>query len=402
MNQVFKNKQLKIIVISGIILLALTFLFLRYDGFIQMMNKLLGVFRPVIIGGVIAFALNKPFILLVNRYMKISNNAYKKKIARIKKENNGVLPAGISENRTTHNYKVENMLGLLTVYFITILFLFIIILIIIPQIASSIVAFSDNFDLYYENLNKYIVQNAKAYFKGNEKLTEWIEGLDLMKKVYSLVEYVPNILLKTFGITASIFRVIIDTILGVILSVYILASKNKLRKDLDIIVKKFTSPKVYSEINYYGKLTSEKFTAFISGQLIEAIVLGCLCFIGMTIFGFEYAVLISTIIGLTNIVPIVGPIIGVIPSIFILLLVNPQNILWFLIFILILQQIESNLIYPRIVGGKMNLPALWVSVAVIVGGGLSGILGMIIGVPMMAVIYEAINEKIIKNNESTN
>lgn len=122
----------------------------------------------------------------------------------------------------------------------------------------------------------------------------------------------------------------------------------------------------------------------------------------MTIFGFEYAVLISTIIGLTNIVPIVGPIIGVIPSIFILLLVNPQNILWFLIFILILQQIESNLIYPRIVGGKMNLPALWVSVAVIVGGGLSGILGMIIGVPMMAVIYEAINEKIIKNNESTN
>lgn len=147
------------------------------------------------------------------------------------------------------------MLGLLTVYFITILFLFIIILIIIPQIASSIVAFSDNFDLYYENLNKYIVQNAKAYFKGNEKLTEWIEGLDLMKKVYSLVEDVPNILLKTFGITASIFRVIIDTILGVILSVYILASKNKLRKDLDIIVKKFTSPKVYSEINYYGKLT---------------------------------------------------------------------------------------------------------------------------------------------------
>lgn len=85
MNQVFKNKQLKIIVISGIILLALTFLFLRYDGFIQMMNKLLGVFRPVIIGGVIAFALNKPFISVINRYMKISDNAYKKKIARIKK-----------------------------------------------------------------------------------------------------------------------------------------------------------------------------------------------------------------------------------------------------------------------------------------------------------------------------
>ena len=90
------------------------------------------------------------------------------------------------------------------------------------------------------------MQNAKAYFKGNEKLTEWIEDLDLMKKVYSLVEYIPDVLLKTFGITASIFRVLIDTILGVILSVYILASKNKLRKDLDIIFKKFTSPKVYS------------------------------------------------------------------------------------------------------------------------------------------------------------
>ena len=132
---------------------------------------------------------------------------------------------------------------------------------------------------------------------------------------------------------------------------------------------------------------------------MDACILGLLCFIGMSIFHFQYPVLISVIIGLTNMIPIVGPIVGTVPCALILLLVEPKQAIWFVVFVIVIQQIDSNLIYPRVVGGSVGLPAMWVLFAVIVGGGLFGVLGMVLGVPVMSLIYVILREKTLPEGE---
>ena len=143
-------------------------------------------------------------------------------------------------------------------------------------------------------------------------------------------------------------------------------------------------------------MANARFSGFVSGQLTEAVILGVLCFLGMSLFGMEYALLISVIIGLTNIIPIFGPIIGTVPGALILLMVEPMKAVWFVVFIVVLQQIESNLIYPKVVGGSIGLPGIWVMFSVLIGGSLFGLPGVLLGVPTFAVIYTLIARAVKK------
>ena len=142
------------------------------------------------------------------------------------------------------------------------------------------------------------------------------------------------------------------------------------------------------------KLTVDTFSSFVNGQLTEAFILGVLCYIGMKVFRFDYAVLISVIIGITNMIPIVGPIAGTIPCALVLLLASPRQAVWFVLFVIVLQQLESNLIYPRVVGSSVGLPPLWVLLAVVLGGGLGGILGMILGIPVLSLVYTYLQNRL--------
>jgi len=381
-----EDKRSRNTLIVGIILVVVIFLFIRYDGFVLAMNKFFSVLRPVLIGGVIAFALKKPLEKIHQIYEKRYDVIYNNKLEKLKKKNNGVLPAVLPEKSN-----MPFRFAVMTVYLAVILFAALLVIIIVPQLIDSTSKFSENFDGYYVNVEKLI---KKYYNDQNLPFAKWIQDLDIIKKIYGLSEYVPDILMKTFGVTAGFFRVLIDVILGIILSVYIISENDHLKIQGKKLGKRFLKKDKYDIAGKYLNLISDKFSSFIGGQLTEAIILGILCYIGMKIFGFDYAVLISTIIGLTNLVPIVGPIIGTVPGVFILLMADPSAALWFVIFIVILQQIESNLIYPKVVGGSMGLPALWVSVAVIVGGGLMGVLGMIIAIPLMSVVYTVLKEKV--------
>ncbi len=380
-----EDKRVRSFILAGIILLTFAFLFIKYDGFMLAVNKVINVSRPVIIGCFIAFALQKPLNFITSKYEKKYEKIYQKKLQRLKKKNNGVLPSQLPKRST-----LPSKLSLLTLYLLVLLFLALLVVIIVPQLVTSIKTFSDNFDNYFRNAESLI---QKYYKNEDSTLVQWIEELDILDKIYGLAEYLPDVLMKTFGITASLLGTIVDLFLGVVLSVYILAERNHLKNQGQRLGKRFLKPEKYGKISKYLRLIAEKFSGFISGQLTEAFILGMLCFIGMRIFGFEYAVLISTIIGMTNLIPIVGPIIGTIPCAFILLLVNPSDAVWFIVFIIILQQLESNIIYPRVVGSSMGLPALWVSVAVIIGGGLQGIFGMVVAIPLMSFIYTVLKEK---------
>ena len=181
-----------------------------------------------------------------------------------------------------------------------------------------------------------------------------------------------------------------DSIVGIVISIYALSQKKKLVNHGKRILKAGLKKKYYDRTVELLGMISTTFSSFISGQLTEALILGILCFIGMTVFGFKYAVLISTITALFNLIPFVGPIIGAIPCAFILFLDNPIRAIWFIVFIIVLQQLESNIIYPKVVGNSVGLPAIWVLSAVIVSGSLFGILGMLLAIPTTSVIYELI------------
>ena len=172
-----------------------------------------------------------------------------------------------------------------------------------------------------------------------------------------------------------------------------LAGKNKLRRQGKRILRHFLPKKHYQRLSHYGRLTFNTFSNFVSGQLSDAFILGVLIFCVMTIGGLEYPMMIAVIIGITNMIPYVGPWMGTIPCALILLMVNPIHAVAFVIIVIIAQQVDSNLIYPRVVGTSVGLPAIWVLFAITVGGGLFGVVGMIFGVPVMSIIYTVIREK---------
>lgn len=145
-----------------------------------------------------------------------------------------------------------------------------------------------------------------------------------------------------------------------------------------------------------GSLANKTFSNFISGQCTEAVILGVLCFIGMSVFRFPYALMISVLVGFMSLIPIFGAFIGVAIGAFLILMVSPLKALWFVVFFIVLQQVEGNLIYPRVVGNSIGLPAIWVLVAVIVGGSAMGILGMILFIPLCSVLYALLREAVPK------
>lgn len=208
----------------------------------------------------------------------------------------------------------------------------------------------------------------------------------------------------THGVVGAV-GFVTNFIIGLIISVYLLNSKDTFLAQIKKLVLASFSEKTAEEIFNGAEYTNRTFGGFISGKIIDSIIIGIICFIVMTIFQWEYALLISCIVGLTNIIPFFGPFIGAIPSVLLLLLVNPWHALYFVIFVLILQQFDGNILGPKILGDSTGLESFWVLFAVLVGGGLFGFIGMVIGIPVFAVIYyyvsRLVNSRLAKKGFST-
>lgn len=387
----FKNNRLaKTIVFSGVILIVVAFVILRYEGFIAAISKILNIFRPIIIGGVIAFALNRPVNFFHAKYRALFFGIKQKVSSKQKKHT--------PKQNLRSSGRAAFICSCITTYLLMIAIITGIICFIVPQISDSVTLFSANFNGYADNLVNFVESNRFRidYFVDKVDINEVMEKV--REKLMELPEYIPTILSKTVDITGGIIGGVVDLFIGFVFSVYILADKQNLKRYAKVLTKSLLKQN-YGRFERIIKLSYDAFSNFISGQLIEAVILGVLCFVGMKIFRFDYAPLISVIIGITNMIPIVGPILGTIPGALILLMVNPIKAVWFVVFIIIIQQIDSNLIYPKVVGNSIGLPGLWVLFAITVGGGLWGILGMIVGVPLVSVLYAVMLEK-VKREES--
>lgn len=391
----FKNNRLaKTIVISGSVLIIVAFMILRYEGFFAIMSKVTNIFRPIIIGGVIAFALNRPINFFHSKYRALFFGIKQKINTQSKKKQ--------PKKNLQSSGKAAFVCSCITTYIILLAIITGIICFIVPQISNSISLFSQNFNAYADNLINFIESNKFRldYIMDKIDLTEVMEKTK--EKLMELPEYIPTVLSKTVDITSGIIGGVIDVFIGFVFSIYILMDKQNLKKQASLLTKSLLKHR-YNRFEKMIRLAYDAFSNFISGQLMEAVILGILCFVGMKIFRFDYAPLISVIIGITNMIPIVGPILGTIPGALILLMVNPIKALWFVVFIIIIQQIDSNLIYPKVVGNSIGLPGLWVLFAITVGGGLWGILGMVVGVPLVSILYAIMKQKIndVENEEKT-
>lgn len=355
--KILREPLFQIIVAAGTVLLLAAFVILRYEGFFAAVCKVLRVLRPLLIGVLIATLLNPAFMRL---------HADIRAFARKKGRNPDaawIRPAALV---CTVAPAVLILCGGLCI--------------LVPQIERSLTLFADHFSIYADNLVGWLtlLPETARKFVSEEQLKSILSALE---------EKLPALLRSAYGHTAAFLRCIADIGIGAVFSLYLLADKPRLRKQLTQICGKFMQPDTMNRAAHRARLTCRTFAGFVSSQCKEACILGVLCYLGMLLFHFPYPALISVTVGITNVVPYIGPLAGAVPCVILLMMVQPRAVIWFIIYITVLQQIESNLIYPRIVGNSIGLPPTWVLSSIVIGGGLFGMTGLLLGVPLAAVIY---------------
>lgn len=221
----------------------------------------------------------------------------------------------------------------------------------------------------------------------------------LVSIVVSGIGSATDVVVSTLSV---VFSSIVSMVLGIIFAIYILLGKEKLGGQFGRLMKHYMKEKWYDRIAHVLTVLNDCFHRYIVGQCMEAVILGLLCIVGMMLLRLPYATMIGALIGFTALIPIAGAYIGAGVGAFMILTVSPVQALIFLIFVLVLQQLEGNLIYPRVVGSSMGLPAIWVLTAVTVGGGIMGIPGMLLGVPIVATMYRLISEDVNKGTAAEN
>lgn len=208
-----------------------------------------------------------------------------------------------------------------------------------------------------------------------------------------------NIMNTAVGTVSTLITGVVNFIIALIFAVYILISKEKLKKQSERLIKAWLPKKIGGWLLHAVAVGNGIFRNFVSGQTLEAIILGTLCIVGMLILQLPYAPMVGALVGVTAFIPVVGAFVGTAVGAFMILTVSPAKALVFVIYLLILQQIEGNIIYPKVMGDKINLPAIWVLAAVTIGGGLAGPFGMLIGVPVTSTIYVLLREETEKREK---
>ncbi len=238
-----------------------------------------------------------------------------------------------------------------------------------------------------------------------EDIINTLESIDWKSRIEQIVSVVTsgigNVVTVVITTISTVFSGIVTALISIIFSVYLLWGKEKLAGQGDKVMRRYMAPKWYMRVKHTFGILHDSFRRYIIGQSLEAVILGMLCTIGMLILRLPYATMIGALIAFTALIPIAGAYIGAIVGAFLILTVSPIKALIFLVFILILQQLEGNLIYPKVVGTSIGLSGLWVLAAVTIGGGIAGVLGMLLGVPLAATVYRLLREDINRGPEKT-
>ncbi len=347
------------------------------DKVTEAVSWVLNLFQPLILGTVIALVLNVPMCPIEKQLLRSRRLTKKTKLRRA--------------------FSIILSLLLIFSIFIGIAFLVVPEIIdAIPLVINNIIKFTDQLMVQKEsiNFNKLPFGNELAnididFSKIKSAVTNWLpDG----KSIFT--DYI-------MGTATKVGNSFVSFVIGLVFSVYILYNKEKLKKQVKHLIAVWIPQRIGMEFLHITSVCISVFKSFITGQTIEAIILGTLCTVGMLILRLPYAPMVGALVGVTALIPIVGAFIGTIIGAFIILTVDPFKSLIFIIFLLILQQIEGNIIYPRVVGSSIGLPAIWVLAAITVGGRLAGPLGMFLGVPAASAAYTLLKEYTILREKNS-
>lgn len=319
------------------------------------------VLKPVFIGIAFAFIANMPMRFLETRVFK------RWKICSLKRA-------------------VCQLLAMLFILLVVAAMLFLI----IPRIAGSVVALANGMDGYIESLTAW-GSDLWDRLNLNPGVEERIQSA-VQTILAQLDELLSALVASAAKFTVSIASTLVDVFFAAIISIYALFNKEKLIFQAKKVVVAIFNERRAERILDVSTRTNQALNHYFYGMIIECTILGTLCFIAMTIFGFPYALLISVVVGVTQIVPIIGPWVSALFGALIILVSDPSRVIWFIVLVLVVQQIEANVFYPRVVGNAVGLSGIWVMIAVLLGSGLFGIVGIVLCVPVMAVLYTLVSE----------
>ena len=356
---------------AGCIIVLFYLLLGRIDGVGSVLVKIFKSMSPIIIGFAIAFLLNP----IVNRYRvrfnKLLNRIFKK----------------TSESKLD---KVANVLAVVVAILVFLLIIVAFLWILIPNLYESITKLSNNVDKYTSNIRNWFTKIAKDNPDIINLMNNYLGDVEKTFKDILTDKLLPNMDTVVKGVSNGIVggvKMVINFVVGIIAAIYILISKDKFSSQFKkLIYAAFSIEHGNSILSTFDYIDSG-FSGFIIGKIIDSMIIGIICFAFCSIIGMPYAVLISVIVGITNIIPFFGPFIGAIPSAVLLAVESPKMCLIFIIFIIVLQQVDGNIIGPLILGDSTGLSSFWVLFAIIVGGNLFGFAGMLLGVPTFACIY---------------
>lgn len=325
-------------------------------GFVFLMR----IVFPFILGGAMAFILNIPMHFLEGRvFAKVK----KKKLVR----------------------PVSLVLSILFVVAI----LQIVLVVVIPEIAATFAGISKNIEAFLPKLEQWLTEA----FPDSEQLEMWIESLEfnwdkiLQSAVNFLKNGAGNVLSSTVTVAKTVINSLMNFFVGFVFACYILLQKEKLSVQVKKVLYAFLPRHAVEKTLQVAALSYKTFSSFVTGQCLEAVILGTMFFVSMSVLRFPYALLVGVLIAFTALIPIFGAFIGCVLGTFLILVSNPVQAIGFVILFFVLQQVEGNLIYPHVVGGSVGLPSIWVLVAVTVGGSLMGVVGMLIFIPLSSVLY---------------
>lgn len=379
LNRKNTKKIKSLIIFTAVVVLAL----MKFDWLCQALFFVINIIKPFLMGAVMAFVINLPMGFIENRLFekRMSNGRKQALYMKIKRP-------------------VSLILALLTVALV----LTLVIVTVIPQLVATFKVLGNEIPVFMQNILGYL----EKLFAENPELQREIESVKIpeinWKEILQTVAgFLKNgmgsMVTTTVTVAGSIVSGTVNFFISLIFSFYILAQKEKLGNQIRRTIRAYTKPGVYDWIMKVAGLLNQNFSRFITGQCMEAVILGAMFVVSMLILRFPFAVMIGVLIAFTALIPIMGAFIGCAIGTFLIMVDSPAKAIGFIILFLILQQIEGNLIYPHVVGNSVGLPSIWVLAAVTIGGSLMGVAGMLIFIPLLSTVYTLLREDVNKRNQ---
>lgn len=368
------NKEIMLLILfTAVVCLGV----LKFETLVGFIFAFIGMLKPFIIGASIAFVVNLPMKFIEEKWLSH-------------------LPEKLQKSKRTIGIVLSLLFFVAVIAFVVVS--------VIPQMGRTLNQLAQKIPVFFNNA---FIQ-AEILLADNPEALAFLDSLELqnmnwnevLTKVMDFLKSgVGSLVSSTVNVAGSVFGSIVNGVISFIFSIYVLSQKEKLKNQAERVIRAYFKERTQNKILYVSKLLYRNFSNFLTGQCIEAVILGMLFVVAMTIFRMPYAFMIGVLIAFTALIPLVGAFIGCFVGAFFILVDTPIKAVWFVIMFLIIQQLEGNLIYPKVVGNSVGLPSLWVLVAVTLGSSMFGVVGMLMFIPLFSTAYTLIREDVNRRNK---